>query len=208
MKLFLSSQAISPGQRGAFLNLCGKEASDIRLALIENAADVDSGSKAWLYQNRTVIMSHGFRVDLVDLNEYRQGSGLLQRLEACDVIWLGGGNTFYLRWILRETGADEMIQELVRNGKVYGGGSAGAVVAGPTLKHFGEADSPDEAPRVILQGLALTDIVVVPHWAREDYGPIMERAEQRLQQDGYRTLHLTDNQAVAVDDAVIKIVGQ
>lgn len=180
---------------------------DIRLALIENAADVEAGNKEWMYQNRLAIMSHGFQVDFVDLNEYRHGVGLRQRLAGCDAIWIGGGNTFYLRWILRETEADEMIKDLVGRGKVYGGGSAGAVVAGPTLMHFEVADSPDEAPEVIRRGLELTDVVVVPHWAREDYGPIMKSVERSLKQDGYRTVHVTDDQAVVIDGTSFKILG-
>ena len=61
---------------------------------------------------------------------------LTSKLSSKDALWHGGGNTFYLRWILSNTGADEVITKLVRHGLVYGGGSAGAIVAGPTLKYF------------------------------------------------------------------------
>jgi dipeptidase E len=153
MKLFLSSMTISYEQGPAFLKLTGKaEASQVKIALIENAADVDDGPKEWMHNNRESIQALGFQIDFVDLQEYLDGKKLLlPRLEAADVIWLGGGNTYYLRWILRETKADIMIERLARAGKVYGGGSAGAIMAGPTLKNFEKADNPKRAPSLYLK---------------------------------------------------------
>jgi len=68
----------------------------------------------------------------VDLRNWRnKREALREKLASKDVIWLGGGNTYYLRWILKETGADDIIINLVQQGKVYAGWSAGAMVAGP-----------------------------------------------------------------------------
>lgn len=48
MKLFLSSHAISKEQAPHLIELVGKPAKDIDLAIIENAADVEAGPKPWL----------------------------------------------------------------------------------------------------------------------------------------------------------------
>lgn len=202
MKLFLSSMAISYSQGKAFLDLVGKEkVTDVSIALIENAADVyEEGKKDWVYESRDSISAHGFKVDLVDLEDYRQGDkGLLQRLEQADAIWLGGGNTYYLRWILKETRADSIITGLVKRGKVYGGGSAGAIVAGPTLKYFEPADDPDKAPEQITDGLGLSETVVVPHWGNEKYGQIMEDINKKLIYAGFKTITISDEQALIID---------
>ena len=200
MKLFLSSQAISEAQAPYLVKLVGKPAAQIKLALIENAADVERGSKTWLARNRALITSHGFDVELVDLKDYRgKPDALRQKLAHKDVVWLGGGNTFYLRWLLRETGTDELITELVKQGVVYGGGSAGAIVAGPTLKHFEAADEPHKAPELLLAGLQLTNTVVVPHADNEKYAPIVKVIAEKLQADGYQTALLTDAQALVVN---------
>ncbi len=202
MKLFLSSKAISYEQGPAFLGLTGKsDAKDVTIALIENAADVEEGDKSWMYRNRDSIQALGFRVDFVDLQEYLAGRKLLlPRLAKADAIWLGGGNTYYLRWIVRETKADTMIQRLVRSGKVYGGGSAGAIVAGPTLKHFEKADDPIRAPEYLTAGLGLTETVVIPHWQNEKYGHIMHGSVLvPLEAEGYKTVCITDEQALIID---------
>ena len=97
MKLFLTSQAISAAQVPEFIKLVGKNNPiDIRIALIENAADPYPPDSDWLLENRKNIMSYGFEVDIVDLKKYCNGEkGLLARLKKADVIWLGGGNTYF-----------------------------------------------------------------------------------------------------------------
>jgi dipeptidase E len=209
MKLFLASVTIGPAHGGAFLSLTGKKrASDVTIAVIENAADVYAEeNKAWVHQCRDAMAAHGFKLDLIDLKAYQQGSKDLQkRLTAADAIWLGGGNTYYLRWILKQTGADVMITGLVRNGTVYGGGSAGAIVAGPTLHHFEKADDPQAAPRVLTEGLGLIRTVIVPHWRSEKYGHIMEQANRALQSDGFETVTLTDDQVLVTDGRTIEVI--
>ena len=195
---------ISYSQGKPFLDLIGKEkASDVKIALIENTSDVyPEEKKDWVYAGRDSITSQGFQVDVVDLQEYLEGKKLLlYRLQQADVIWLGGGNTYYLRWILKETKADIIIQRLVRQGKVYGGGSAGAIVAGPTLKYFENADDPKKAPQKIDEGLALTSTVAIPHWGNEKYGTVMKIAKQKLEKSGYNTVAISDEQALVIHES-------
>ena len=168
------------------------------MALVENAADVEKQEPWWVKDNRNGLKALGMDVQQVDLRKF---VGYQKKLKAelgtCDVIWLGGGNTFYLRWILRESGADTIITEMVKAGKPYGGGSAGAVVAGPTLKHFEAADDPGDSPEVILEGLGLTDLVVVPHWDADH--ETMKKIDDTLKADGHKTKPLTDAQALVID---------
>ncbi len=209
MRLFLSSQAISNSQLPAFMELLDKsEPQDIRIALIENAAFGEPGEKPWLYENRAAIQAHGFDVELVDLEDYKNmASRLEEKLLEKDAVWLGGGNTYYLRWVLRETGADEILKELVRGNRlVFGGGSAGAVVAGPTTEFFETADDPKSAPELILSGLSLTDTVVVPHYGNEQYGHVMKDIENKLNAAGYKSQAVTDDQALVINGDIQKIV--
>lgn len=204
MKLFLTSKTISPTQAQPFKDLVGKQ--EITIALIENAADVEH-EKDWLYDNRRAFAAQGFQIDLVDLNEYRQKRKELQaRLARADVIWLGGGNTYYLRWILRHTGADTVITDLVHRGKIYGGASAGAIVAGPTLRSFEAADDPADAPEVIMEGLNLTETVTLPHWGNAKYGSVMQTAEKNLHDAGYKTVRITDDEALVIDGDRLQLI--
>lgn len=207
MKLFLSSQAISKEQAPHLIELVGKSAKDIRLAVIENAADVESGPRPWLIRNRKMIESHGFDVEYVDLKQYAKDIDSLQRkLTDKDVVWFGGGNTYYIRWLIHDMGIENILRDFAESGKVYGGGSAGSIIAGPTLKYFETADDINEAPEVLFDGLSLTDKVVLPHMDNAKYAPIMRGIEYRLQADGYRTISLTDVQALVINGRTEEIV--
>jgi dipeptidase E len=208
MKLFLSSLAISDQQSAELAKLVGKEPKGIKLALIENAADTyPEGKRAWVDQNRAAIQSHDFDVEIIDIRNYKNKlPELKQKLASKDVIWFGGGNTYYLRWLLKDGGLDEVLAELVEQGIVYGGGSAGAIVAGPTLKHFETADDPKDAPEVIFNGLRLTDAVVVPHMDNAKFTAIIHGINDKLRADGFETVPLGDAQALVIDGDAQKIV--
>jgi dipeptidase E len=207
MKLFLASLAINDQQAIELAKLVGKEQKDIKLALIENAADGEEGPKEWVAQNREMIQGHAFEVEIIDLNQYRGSADELKaKLAGKDVIWCGGGNTYYLRWLLKDVGADKVISELVQQGKVYGGGSAGAIVAGPTLKHFEAADDIDAAPELIMEGLRFTDSVVVPHMDNAKFAAIIHGINYKLKTDGYKTVPLGDMQTLIVDGDAQRVV--
>lgn len=207
MKLFLSSQAISNEQAPHLIELVGKPAADIHLVVIENAADIETGPKPWLLRNRQMFESHGFDVEYIDLKQYAEDvKALEQKFIDKDVLWFGGGNTYYLRWLMHSMGIEDIVKGLVENGKVYGGGSAGSIVAGPTLKHFETADDLKEAPEVLLDGLGLTDKVVLPHMDGVKYASIMQVIEIKLQADGYKTIPLTDAQALVINGSKEEVI--
>ena len=59
-------------------------------------------------------------------------------LANADVIWVNGGNTFYLLDVARKTGFMEIVDDLVRNkGVIYGGTSAGSILASSTIEVAG-----------------------------------------------------------------------
>jgi dipeptidase E len=206
LRLLLTSLALSNEQSRELVKLVGKPAQDIKIALIENAADVEPEPKPWVAQNQEAIKSHGFNVEVVDLRKYTHDHvGLLQQLQRKDVIWLGGGNSFYLRWLLSATRADDIIKRLVHRGVVYGGAGAGAIVAGPTLKYFEAIDDQSKAP-LTTEGLNLVNAAVVPHMDSPKLKHIMIELNQKLLGHHFKTLALKDSQALIIDGNTQRII--
>lgn len=182
------------------MNLIGKDPKNIRLALIENAAEVEQEPKDWVIRNRRALQNLDLDLEIVDLKAYFNDQSTLEnKLASQDVIWIGGGNAYYLRWLLKKTGADRIIQELVSKGIVYAGGSAGAIVVGPTLKFFETADDPSAAPETILDGLSLTETVIVPHMDNPKFTSLISTINNKLKKAGYKTAPLNDSQALVIN---------
>ena len=121
---------------------------------------------------------------------------------------MAGGNPYYLRALMRITGADEIITDCVRNGAVYAGASAAAVVAGPTLRHFDELDDPAEAETLIWEGLGLTQIVIAPHVDNPDFGEGCRKAGDLCEQEGFTVVRVKDAQALVIDGNEQRMVGE
>lgn len=113
------------------------------------------------------------------------------------VIVLGPGDPFYLLARLRELGLDQQLREAVSHGSVVVGIGAGAVVLGPSLDPWIMASQFAPEDGVYLDGLHLTETVVLPHHddpqLAEAHLAIIERYG-----DSYPVVPLADDEAVIV----------
>lgn len=176
MRLYLASYWSGCDVR-AIARLAGAGAPT---AVISNAVDniPDTAREAYA---RTVfdpvawLREAGLDARPLDLRDYfGRPEALLAELETLRFLWVGGGNVFLLRRAMRQSGFDALVPGLVWAGRLgYGGWSAGACVAGPTLRGLHLMDDPHDVvegyrPEPIWEGLGLIDAAVVPHW-RSDH---------------------------------------
>lgn len=168
MKLYLSSydpNGISP----ELVQLVG---ANRRTAMIANANDDRDGADraGFVEQELRDLRELGLDPFEIDLKDHLgDPAGLLDRLASCGLLWVRGGNSFVLRRAMRATGLDSFLPELVQAGLVYGGYSAGAVVAGSTMLGIDLVDDADEIvepypAEVVWEGLGLVPYSVAPHY--------------------------------------------
>lgn len=206
-KLFLTSLGITEKHFPAFQALFDRPLAELKVAYTGNAQDPYPEHEPWMDENQTSIEKMGMTVTKFDLREF-VGEGVNNNfLDDFDALWCGGGNSFYLRWILNEVGLDDIITRRVDEGMVYGGASAGAIIAGPTLQRIEVADDPAEAPRVIYNGLGLTRTVIVPHYEHPDYGDLIQTIKSALDDDGYDTLAIRDDQVAVLSDGDVTVLS-
>jgi dipeptidase E len=94
-------------------------------------------------------------------------STLEEELSACDGLFLSGGNTFYFLKNLQQRNLIGVIQEMVKQGKLLIGLSAGSIMMSKTIKI---ADYIDENIVDLhnLQALDLVDFEFMPHWETQE----------------------------------------
>lgn len=184
MRLYLASYRTGDSH-SELIRMAGAGA---RVGVISNAVDFIPTADREAYARKVFdpvadFRAHGLDAYDLDLRAYfRRPEALLAELESTRMVWAVGGNAFLLRRAMRQSGFDAIAPGLIWAERlVYGGWSAGACVAAPSLRGLELMDDPTELaegydPAPIWEGLGLIDAAVVPHW-RSDH-PEAQAAEQ------------------------------
>jgi dipeptidase E len=207
MKLYLSSYRVpTPGD---LVQLVGKPPVETRLAIIPNAKDyhLPQDRAAKLDELSSDLQKIGFaQTEVMDLRDYDNGEQAYEALRSSDVIWAAGGNSFVLRAEIRRSGLEQVLTRLLEEGKVYGGESAGAIVAGLTLQGCEVGDDPDLADQTIWEGLGLVQRIIAPHADSVDHLEYVNHMK-KLYKDSTQVLYLNDNQALVINDNEERLVA-
>jgi dipeptidase E len=144
-----------------------------RTAVIFNAVDfkTEADRAADYAAEAERLKSIGLEPTEIDLRQYSgKLAGLKETLERFDLVWVRGGNVFVLRRAFKQSGADEVIAELLGQDAVaYGGYSAGVDILQPHLHGIELVDPPDVVPdgydkEVIWECLGILPYCVAPHY--------------------------------------------
>lgn len=185
--------------------------TELKLVFIYTAAEVEEGGKDadWCQLDRSSLVSAGFKVTDYTLTD-KHKSDLLHDLSSFDVIYVSGGNTFYLLQQSQLSGFVDVVGDLVKNqGKIYIGSSAGSCIAGPDIFPTSKVDDPNMAPFIhSYVGYQLVNFCVLPHWGsdhfRESY--LNNRLDFTYLPNQVPLMTLTDTQYVSVENDRIRIV--
>lgn len=202
MKMYLSSYRIP--SLAAFEHFVGKPAAQTSVGLILNAKDatVPGVREVKVQEALDYFLERHFKAQEINLLSYHHVETLLADLKNFDVVWFCGGDIVSLRRAVAQSRLDKVISQLLDEGIIYGGDSAGAILAGPTLRHFDAPDDPT-TPQAIVDGLGLVSFAVVPHWGMEGWHDLVVSIKQKLDADGYETVCLTDNEFLLIEDGKI-----
>lgn len=202
-KLFLSSAGLQPDYQEDFLKLLGKSPAQATVAFIATAADPEP-DKTFVQWSIDQISETGMKMTAIDLKSETPGS-IYDKLKNTDVIWINGGNTYYLLDQIRKSGFDQIIGRLLEEGKIYFGVSAGTVLAGLDIEAAGWKPGGDEDVIGLsdYSGLKLVDFNLTTHYRPEQAEIIREQALSA----GRPIIVLNDHQAVIVNNGQWEIAG-
>lgn len=122
-----------------------------------------------------------------------------------DVVYVCGGNTFYILDRMRKTGIDEFIKKSVLDeDAVYVGASAGSIIAGPdiAIAGWGSTGGENDIKLKDLTGLEFVDFTVYPHYESK----LKKEVEAFRQSVSCHVIEITDDQAVYADDLGYRMI--
>ncbi len=200
MKLFLSSSASYT--LDLILPLLPKNPTELKVAFITTAAD-PYPEKSWMYADRDKLVAMGFTVADYDLKG-KKVDILRKDLSAYQIIFVSGGNTFYLLNEVRKSGFDIVIKELVEKDIIYIGSSAGSCLVCPTIEHLLTFDDAKIVPELTdYTGLGFVNQLILPHYGLAKYA---DRQASVLEKYGNKILPLRDDQAAIVNGSELEVV--
>lgn len=101
----------------------------------------------------------------LDFTMWNDGDSL-PILHNYDAVYVGGGNTYRLLMVLEKSGMLDALKKYIRNGGVYYGGSAGAVIAGKDLRTVEEENLENYSKH---DGMNfVNNISVFPHFSNSE----------------------------------------
>lgn len=145
----------------------------------------------------------------------------LSQIEETDAIMVGGGNKFYLSYWMEKSGLFEILPQLLSQGKVYVGASAGSMMMTQGLNYdherfektgvyyddeFDEEMSSDAGSA---RTLGLVDFVIRPHLGA-DYFPqaTLENVEKWAAKAAAPLYALDDQSALKVVDGNVEAISE
>lgn len=203
MKLFLTSAGIAPEIRDEFLKFLEKDPQDCRLIFVPTAEDPNE-DKRFIEADEINLRKLGFEITEVDLKNETENS-LEDKFADADVVYVEGGNTFYLLDWARKSGFDNALKKFLERGGIYVGVSAGSMIAGINIESA-NWEPPDDNNIVALNDLSamnLVDFVITPHYCGEIAAAISEAAAKT----DYAVVALTDKQAILIAGGKTEIIG-
>lgn len=200
-KLFISSSfqdtaALLPD----FLSgdLTGKTVTFIPTAALHEKVNfyVKSGKKA--------LEKLGLHVEELELSTADQ-SDIIGKLQDNDMIYVTGGNTFFLLQELKRTGADKIIKEQILSGKPYIGESAGSMILSPDIRYAKDMDDSSMAADLdSFDALQIVDFYPVPHHNCFPYQKAVKKIISKYE-DTLNLKPITNSQVILVSDSHVQI---
>lgn len=203
MKLFLTSAGLPPETTESFLKLLGKKPKETKVCFITTASHPEE-NKWYVEKDRERLSELGFKVTELDLKEENEES-LKNKLINFDVIFVEGGNTFYLLKYVRESGFDEALKLFLDKGGIYLGVSAGTYIAGLDISptQWKHVEDKNIVGLKDSRGMGLVNFVIFPHYKPEHESIIKENKHKVP----YPIIALTDSQAILVNNNGIQFIG-
>ncbi len=177
-----------------------------KILFIPTATNVDEYKK-YIHLTQKVFEDFGYEVENFDISVFSEET-VKEKISETKIIFVSGGNTFYLLQELKKKNLISYLREKIENGLLYIGESAGSVITAPNIEYADIVD--DKALATELNdytGLNLVDFYVVPHFEEE---PFVESSRKvvELYKDKLDLKVINNKEVVLVENGDFRIVKE
>lgn len=203
-QLFLCSYFA--GVKELFRQYASEKQLDKQVLFIPTAGNVED-YRGYIDEALLAFEDLGFQVELLDISACDRETAQAKIFQS-KLLYVSGGNTFYLLQELKKKQLLPLIKEQIADGMVYVGESAGAIITAKDIDYNKIMDDKAVAEELYdTEGLNEVDFYVLPHLGEE---PFVESSQATL--DTYSAqlnlLSLNNHQAVLVEGEEVKVLEE
>jgi dipeptidase E len=224
MKLLLTSNGLANTSiKNALEDLVGKPRKETKIAFIPTAGFAEDDEKHeprdWLADDIYNVKEFCGFIDIVSLADLPKQK-MLERLEYVDVIFVGGGNTFYLSYWMEKSGLFDELPRLLET-RVYAGISAGSMISTKSIRTASQAilnpkkfydkeyDELGPEERSAGKSAQLVDFVIRPHYNSKTFPQVSGDFLELIAKDVKVPLYALDDQsALKVIDGKVEVISE
>jgi len=184
----------------------GKPFKDFKMAMVINASKGKGVANTdYMERDKNFFREQGCNFFELDLDGKTENE-LREILKKTDVVYVEGGSSFYLLKSIRESGFDKVIKELLPQGLIYMGVSAGSFVACPTIEMatWKYQDKYDHYGITDLTAMNLVPFLLSAHYKPEN----QELLKEKISQASLPVKILNDEQAIILQGDNVKLIGK
>ena len=182
----------------AFYKLLNKPVDEMKVLYITTAIDGEEISDAdWVHNEFQTVLNLGIKEE--NIKEYNKLDDDID-LSLFDMIYVLGGNTFYLLKKIKDTKFDAKLKEAIHNGILYVGSSAGSIILGNTIELTSVFDK-NFVNLTDFTGLKIFDGIFFPH---ANYEPEFVKEKKEQYQD--KIYAVCDGHGIVIHNHKIKEV--
>ncbi len=214
MTFLLTSNGLKGKLTDIFPTLLKKPAPENSVAFDITAAYSDDDNPTWFEKFKDQLRLQGItNIEDLDLRSKNQEE-LEEIFDSSDIIFVNGGNTFFLLDWMRKSGFDKALKKYLSEDKLYVGVSAGGIVVTPNISIAGvEFGDPNNIGMQDFTGLNIVDFEFSPHVpdmvtyeSVEEYSKTTPNKIYAV--DDYAAVLVQDNKASIIGDGKYKIYNE
>ena len=200
MNLLLTSDGLSDNEiKECFLEEI-KKLDNKKIAVLYTVKN--PGDEQWLAYREQELDLLNLTYHFINISENRDLSEVLLNY---GIIYICGGNTFYILDRIRKTGVDKFLLESINRNLLYVGLSAGSIIMCPDIEVAGIGPDGDDNDICLsdLKGFNIVPFSIYPHYKDEDKLFV----EKFFNDNNKPVIAINDNQAIFVKKNNFTLMG-
>ena len=203
-QLFLCSYFA--GVKDLFRQYASEKQLGNQVLFIPTAGNVEEYS-GYIAEALQTFADLGFQVEILDISACDRETAQAKIFQS-KLLYISGGNTFYLLQELKKKQLLSLIKEQIADGMVYVGESAGAIITAKDIDYNKLMDDKTVAKELSdTTGLNEVEFYILPHYGEEPFTDSSKKTFETYKKQ-LDLMRMNNLQAVIVNDKEIKVVSE